>query len=127
MSKKIKITKILSKPCQNHLQICVQSLIVKMNYVSAVETCLIGGIDLKRLWMTCYYAPMFITAGLLSKKMRKSKKKNVKDVLMHKAIVKPGFQESCLKKLRWTQRLELSMLKRVKNGSTLSQCFSHIC
>jgi hypothetical protein len=25
--------KILSKPCQNHLQICVQSLIVKMNYV----------------------------------------------------------------------------------------------
>src|ERR1700683_4604333 len=72
MSKKIKITKILSKPCQNHLQICVQSLIVKMNYVSAVETCLI---DLKRLWMTCYYAPMFITAGLLSRKMRKSKKK----------------------------------------------------
>src|ERR1700683_732703 len=126
MSRKIKITKILFKPCQNHLQICVQSLIVKMNYVSTAKTCLIGGINLKRLWMTCYCTPMFITAGLPSKEMRKGRKKNAKDVLMHKAIAKPGFQESYSKKLRWTQRLEPLMLKRVKNGSTLSLCFSHI-
>jgi hypothetical protein len=53
---------------------------------------------------------MFITAGLLSKEMKRSRKKSAKNVSMHKAIAKQGFQESYSNKLRWTQRLELSML-----------------
>jgi hypothetical protein len=38
------------------------------------------------------------------------------DVLMHKALQRQVSKRVIQKKLRWTQRLELLMLKRVKNG-----------
>src|ERR1700674_5270660 len=47
--------------------------------------------------MTCYYAPMFITAGLLSKKMRKSKKKERKGCLNAQGNCKARFPRELFK------------------------------